>query len=78
MEADRDTLLSIAEIAAAFTGFAALAGVIGRRSLHRNSWISRGLNPWSLRVCSSETLTWRPLRQALYDYLRRSVICPVN
>ncbi len=32
MEADRDILLSIAEIAAAFAGFAALAGVIGRRS----------------------------------------------
>ena len=32
METDRDILLSIAEIAAAFAGFAALAGVIGRRS----------------------------------------------
>ena len=32
MEADRDILLSMAEIAAAFAGFAALAGVIGRRS----------------------------------------------
>jgi hypothetical protein len=32
MDSDRDVLLSIAEIAAAFAGFAALAGVIGRRS----------------------------------------------
>lgn len=32
MEADRDTLLSIAEIGAAFAGFSGLAGVIGRRS----------------------------------------------
>ena len=32
MEVDYDVLLSIAEIAAAFAGFAALAGVIGGRS----------------------------------------------
>jgi len=31
MEADRDTVVSIAEIAVAFAGFGGLAGVVGRR-----------------------------------------------